>query len=53
MYGNCKLFLEESRAYTETLYFSRSGKSRKMVHDQYQAMGLVIPQKTYTHRPNV
>ena len=24
-----------------------------MVHDQYQAMGLVIPKKTYPHRPNV
>ena len=28
------------------------GKSRKMVCDQYQAMGLVIPPKTYPHRPN-
>ena len=35
------------------MHFSRSGKSRKMVRDQYQAMGLVIPQKTYPHRPNV
>ena len=24
-----------------------------MVRDQYQAMGLVIPQRTYPHRPNV
>ena len=30
-----------------------SGKSRKMVRDQYQAMGLVISQNTYPHRPNV
>ena len=24
-----------------------------MVRDQYQAMGLVIPQRAYPHRPNV
>ena len=33
--------------------FFRRGKSRKMVRDQYQVMGLVIPPKTYPHRPNV
>ena len=27
--------------------------ARKMVRDQCQTMGLVIPQKTYAHRPNV
>ena len=35
------------------MQFSESGKSRKMVRDQYQAKGLVIPPKTYPHRPNV
>ena len=42
-----------SQFYSETVHFSGSGKSRKMVRDQYQAMGLVIPPKTYPHRPNV
>ena len=35
------------------MHFSGSGKSQKMVRDQYQVMGLVIPPKTYPHRPNV
>ena len=26
--------------------------ARKMVRDQCQTMGLVIPPKTYAHRPN-
>ena len=39
--------------YSETVQFSGSGKSQKMVCDQYQAMGLVIPPKTYPHRPDV
>ena len=39
--------------YFETVPFSGSGKSRNMVRDQYQAMGLVIFPRTYPHRPNV
>ena len=40
--------------YSETVHFSGSGKSRKMVRDQYQAMhGPSYPPKTYPHRPNV
>ena len=41
------------RMSSKTVHFSRSGKSRKMVRDQYQVMGLVIPPKTYPHRPNL
>ena len=39
--------------YSETVHFSGSGKSRKMVHDQYQVMGLVIPPKLILIDPNV